>query len=185
MSRELEREVKLRYETPALARAAVVELGAILVRPRRLQSDALYDTPEGLLSPRLAVLRVRRDGDRSFITFKSPLPHATMKLREEIETSIGDAGVVARILEELGLRVWFRYEKYREEFELDDVLIAIDETPVGTFVELEGSDQGITAAAAALGKGPSDYVLDSYRTLYVNDCAARGVSPEHMVFAAE
>jgi adenylate cyclase class 2 len=185
MASALEREIKLRFTNRDDARAAIVALGATLVRERRLQSDALFDTEDRQLSQRLAVLRIRRDGDRSFITFKNPLPHRTMKLREEIETTVGDATVQARILQELGFRVWFRYEKYREEFTLDGVLAAIDETPVGTFVELEGTDQGITAAALALGRGPADYVLDSYRTLYVNDCAARGITPAHMTFAAE
>jgi len=185
MPGDLEREIKLRFETPGAARAAIVAIGATLVHQRRLQADVLYDTPQGVLSARLAVLRLRRDGERSFVTFKSPLPHPTMKLREEIETTIGDASVGARVLEELGLRPWFRYEKYREEFALEGVVIAIDETPVGTFVEIEGTDQGITAAAIALGRGPADYVLDSYRTLYVNHCAAQGLTPSHMVFAAD
>jgi adenylate cyclase class 2 len=185
MAATLEREIKLRYDNPAAARAAVLNTGATLVKPRRLQTDALFDTPEGLLSPRQSVLRVRRDGDRSYLTLKNPAAHPTMKLREEIETTIGDAAAVTRILEELGLRAWFRYEKYREEFALPEVVIAIDETPVGTFVEIEGSERSITAVAFTLGYDPADYVLDSYRTLYVNDCAARGVAPTHMLFSAD
>ena len=39
-----------------------------------------------------------------------------MKVREELETLVGDGEVLLRVLEELGLHVWFRYEKYREEF---------------------------------------------------------------------
>ena len=71
-----------------------------------------------------------------------------MKLREELETVVGDGEVLLRVFEELGLHVWFRYEKYREEFAHEDVIVAIDETPVGVFVEIEGSEPGIATMAA-------------------------------------
>ena len=77
-----------------------------------------------------------------------------MKLREELETVVGDGTLLLRVLEELGFHVWFRYQKYREEFALDDVIIAVDETPVGTFVEIEGSERGIATTAEALGRRP-------------------------------
>jgi adenylate cyclase, class 2 len=92
---------------------------------------------------------------------------------------------VLAILERLGLRISFRYEKYREEFALEDVVFAVDETPVGTFVEIEGSDEGIASAAVRLGRGPADYVLDSYRTLFARQCAARGDVARDMTFARE
>ena len=77
-----------------------------------------------------------------------------MKIREELETLVGDGEILLSVLEELGFHVWFRYEKYREEFAHDDVIVAIDETPVGVFVEIEGSEAGIDAMAAALGRTP-------------------------------
>jgi len=43
--------------------------------------------------------------------------------------------------------------------------------PVGTFVELEGSEEGILAAAAALGRAPADFIVDSYRTLFLRHTA--------------
>ena len=178
----MEREIKLRFASPDEARRAVTALGATAVKPRRLQADALFDTADRALMLRQAVLRVRRDGDKSYITFKNPVPHPTMKLREEFETAVGDPAVISAVFEQLGFAIWFRYEKYREEFRLGDALIAVDETPVGTFVEIEGSEQGITAIALKLGRAPADYVLDSYRTLFVNDCVARGVEATHMVF---
>jgi adenylate cyclase class 2 len=108
-----------------------------------------------------------------------------MKLREELETVVGNGTLLVRLLEELGFHVWFRYEKYREEFALGDVVIAVDETPVGTYVELEGGERGIAASAEALGRRPSDYVLDSYHGLFVRQCQARGLPITNMLFGGE
>jgi adenylate cyclase class 2 len=177
-----ELEIKLRFANAAEARAAVVAAGAVPLRARRLQQDALLDTPEGLLRARRSMLRLRTEPGSSALTFKGPPQPSMMKLREELETSIGDVLLLRRVFEELGFRVWFRYEKYREEFTLDGVIIAVDETPVGIFVEIEGSHDGITAAAGALGRNPQDYVLDSYRGLHAADCARRGVPPSDMLF---
>ena len=116
------------------------------------------------------MLRVRSEGGKSLLTFKGPVQPGVMKLREEHETVVADGDTLLTILHELGLRVWFRYEKYREEFAAEDVIIAIDETPVGTFVEIEGGEEHIHHTAAALGKTPADYITDSYRTLFVRYC---------------
>jgi adenylate cyclase class 2 len=105
-----------------------------------------------------------------------------MKLREELETSAADADIVLAIFERLGLRAWFRSEKYREEFALHDVIIAIDDTPIGTFIEIEGSEAGIARTAEALGRGTSDYIVESYRTLYVQQRTAAGLEAGDMRF---
>jgi adenylate cyclase class 2 len=105
-----------------------------------------------------------------------------MKLREELETVIADGNTLVRVFEELGFRIWFRYQKYREEFLLDGVVVAVDETPIGTFVELEGSEAGITAAVSALGRTTADYVLDSYYGLFVRYREALGFRGAHMIF---
>ena len=185
MAAALEREIKLSFATPDAARTAVLAAGAQPFRERRLQDDYLLDTPEETLRRRRSALRVRMESGRSLLTFKGPVQPSTMKLREELETAIADGRLMIRMLEELGFRVWFRYQKYREEFVLDDVVIAIDETPVGIYVEIEGGERGIEAATAALGRGPSDYLLDSYRGLFVRHCEARGLAVTDMIFAGE
>jgi adenylate cyclase, class 2 len=179
----VEREIKLRFDTPEAAREAVLRLGATTLRGRRLQEDALLDTVDGSLKRRGCALRVRAEAGRHFLTFKGPVQPSAMKLREEIETVIGDSELVTHILEELGFRVWFRYQKYREEFAHGDVTIAVDETPLGTFVEIEGADLGIRAAAESLGRSEHDYVVASYRTLFLAECEKRGVEPSDMLFA--
>src|SRR3954463_1257034 len=178
----VEREIKLRFASAEDARAAVLALGATPLLGRRLQEDALLDTPEGLLRDRRSALRIRMENGKSRVTFKGPVQPSAMKLREELETVVGDGEVLLRVFQELGLEVWFRYEKYREEFSYEDVIVAIDETPVGVFVEIEGSERGIAAAAAALGRSPSDYILDSYRGLFLQHREALGLSGTDMMF---
>src|SRR5947209_254130 len=151
MTATLEREVKLRFDDPDSARAVILGAGATPIRGRRLQEDCLLDTPDDSLRRRRAVLRVRMESGKSLLTFKGPVQVAAMKVREELETVIGDGLLLLRILEELGFRVWFRYQKYREEFALDDAIVAVDETPLGTFVEIEGGERGIATIASVLG----------------------------------
>ena len=105
-----------------------------------------------------------------------------MKVREELETMVGDGELLLRTFEQLGFRVWFRYQKYREEYAYEDVIVAVDETPVGTFVEIEGSERGITGMAAALSRSPADYVIDSYRGLFVRYCQDHGLPDRDMLF---
>jgi len=182
MSATLEREIKLQFDSVEGAREAVLATGATPLHGRRLQEDCLLDTPNDDLRRRRSALRVRQDGGRCILTFKGPVQPAAVKVREEMETIATDGLLLMRILGELGYHAWFRYEKYREEFTLDDCIIAIDETPVGVFVEIEGGDRGIAAAAQMLGRGPGDYVLDSYRGLFIQHCEQLGVEPTDMLF---
>jgi adenylate cyclase class 2 len=182
MAQMLEREIKLPFADPPDARAAVLAAGATPLRGRRLQEDCLLDTADEMLRRRRCVLRVRLESGKSCVTFKGPVQPAPMKVREELETMVNDGELLLRVLEELGFRVWFRYQKYREEYTCEDVIVAIDETPVGTFVEIEGSERGITSMAAALSRTPADYVTDSYRNLFVRYCKEHGLPDTDMLF---
>ncbi|MBI4265936.1 MAG: class IV adenylate cyclase [Acidobacteria bacterium] len=182
MTLMVEREVKLRFASPEEARAAILAAGATPLRCRRLQEDALLDTEDESLRRRRCVLRIRTEAGKSLLTFKGPVQPGTMKIRDEFETVVGDGEVLQRVLEELGLHVWFRYEKYREEYAAEDVTIALDETPVGTFVEIEGGEQGILAMTEALGRSATDFILDSYRGLFIQYREKYGLANNHMVF---
>ena len=138
---------------------------------------------------------------RVVLTFKSPvvsIPRASAgspetrrhKVREELEVEVSDGSVLAKIFAGLGMSGWFRYEKYRTTFRLPaslrwakGLLIELDETPIGTFVELEGPPEAIDSAARELGFSKSDYVLKNYLGLYVEECRRRGREPRDMVFA--
>ena len=180
----VEREIKLAFGSAEDARAAVLAAGCTPRLGRRLQEDALLDTDDEHLRRRRCVLRIRMENGKSRVTFKGPVQPSLLKVREEVETIVGDGEVLFRIFEELGLHVWFRYEKYREEFSREDVIVAVDETPVGVFVEIEGGEAGIHAMAAALNRSPSEYIVDSYRSLFLRHREAVGLSANDMLFEA-
>ena len=64
------------------------------------------------------------------------------------------------------------------------MIVAIDETPVGIFIEIEGSDQGIADMTAALGRTADDYIVDSYRALFLQYREKLGLEGSDMVFNA-
>jgi adenylate cyclase class 2 len=181
----LEREVKLAFRSADAARTAVLSAGASPLRCRRLQEDSLFDTPDESLRHRGCALRVRTESGRSLVTFKGPVQPGPMKTREEHETVVGDGEVISFVFEALGLRPWFRYQKYREEFAAENVTIAIDETPVGTFVEIEGGEDAILAMTTALGRTSADFIVDSYYSLFRKRREALGLPGRDMVFAGE
>jgi adenylate cyclase, class 2 len=178
----IEREIKLRFSSAAEAREAILGIGATPVRGRRLQEDCLLDSADERLRRERCVLRIRVEQGRSLLTYKGPVQPSRWKLREERETIVSDGETMLYVLERLGFTVWFRYQKHREEFGARDAVIALDETPIGTFVEIEGSEEAITELAAALGRRESDYLLDSYHRLYVQHCTERGEAVGNMVF---
>lgn len=113
------------------------------------------------------------------------------KVREEVEVGVADPEKLRQILEALGLRGWFRYEKYRTSFQLPaatrwaaGLLVELDETPIGEYVELEGPPQAIDRAATLLGYGPADYITKSYLALYLDQCRRRSLPAADMLFPA-
>jgi adenylate cyclase class 2 len=147
----------------AEARAAVLRIGAAPSRPRHLEDNVLYDDASRSLKATGRTLRLRRAAGQAIVTFKGPrIPGTGVKSRAEIELLVPDGDAAERMFLGLGYEKVFRYQKYREAFRWRDAEIVVDEFPIGTFVEIEGPVESIHAAAAALGRGPADYVDEGY-----------------------
>ncbi|MBV9743453.1 MAG: hypothetical protein JO099_06800, partial [Acidobacteriia bacterium] len=83
----------------------------------------------------------------------------------------------------LGFQRVFRYEKYRTEFRRGRKgVVTLDETPIGTYLELEGPPDWIDGTAALLNFQENDYITLSYGRLYLDWCAQHKVKPGDMVF---
>ena len=178
----IEHEVKLRFPDVEAARRAVESAGGRLVVSRRLLDDHLFDHATLELRRRNIALRLRRDDGRAILTFKGPRQAGPLKSREEIETTVADASTLEAILRALGYHRTFRSQKFREEYALEDAHIAIDETPLGVFIEIEALPDVIDRAARALGRGPDDYELESYPGLWRLAIAQRGLTDRDMIF---
>ena len=164
---------------PSEARALVGGIGATPSRPRHFEDNVLFDDAMSSLAASGRALRLRRTDAAAIVTYKGPrVTGAGVKSRPEIEVTVADADAAQQVLEGLGYHKAFRYQKYREAFRWRDAEIVVDETPIGTFLEVEGPIETIHAAAAALGRGPADYVTESYPALF----AASGGRGD-MVFA--
>ena len=159
----LETEVKLRTAGPEAARSLVARLEARPRLPRHFEDNLLLDDAAGSLRAAGTILRLRRVPEGGVLTYKGPrLVSDGLKSREERETAVADPDVTQAILEGLGYRPVFRYQKYREAWDWRGQEIVVDETPIGTFLEIEGDALGIAAAAGAMGFSPADYVTESY-----------------------
>jgi adenylate cyclase class 2 len=135
------------------------------------------------------LVRPRRSPTRALLTTKAP-PHdgnwgsasPRYKVRLERELTIRNPGRWHRKLVSLGLRPSFIYEKFRSAFELSGLHLELDETPVGTFLELEGSPKAIDHAARELGFRPRHYMRATYWDVYAAECRHRGRPLKNMVF---
>jgi len=165
---------------------------------RVLERNALFDTADEDFRRSGRLLRVRIETPapsklipgghrRTVITSKAPAPaSAGSRYKEKLEREL-----VVRsrpdwpaILRSLGFRPGFCYEKYRTTFRLPRLHLDLDETPVGTFLELEGSPKAIERAARALGFSPRDYIRGTYWDVFQAERRRRGHFPRNMLFRA-
>lgn len=189
-------ETNIIFDTP---QGGLAKHGQLL----RIRTEAL-DTKTGRFRAKTPTIRY-------ILTFKSPPEHLVApvapgatpastavaaiesgrrhKIREEIELEVTNAPALQRIFEGLGMRGWFRYEKVRTTYVLSPrlkwargLLVELDETPIGTYVELEGPGEAIDRAALELGFTSRDYILKNYLVLYLEDCRQRGIEPGNMLF---
>jgi adenylate cyclase class 2 len=176
-------EIKLPCEDLAAAREKLQELGAMPRTPLHFESNDMYDDIDGGIAGSGRALRLRRAGDEAFLTFKGPARfEAGVKVREERETKVSDPEETAAILAALGLSPRFRYEKKREEWTLEDCAVALDETPIGNFVEIEGDPPSIRRAVKALGLDFTAAVPYTYSRLYAERRKKDPSLPADMVF---
>jgi len=176
-------EIKLPCEDLEPVRERLRALGARSVSDLHFEANELYDDGPGRLSRSGSTLRVRRAGEETILTYKGPARFEEgIKQRVERETRVSDAEEIEAILEALGLIPRFRYDKRREEWRLDSALVALDETPIGNYVEIEGDPAEIRRVVVALDLDFASAIPYSYAKLYAMRRTEEPGLREDMVF---
>lgn len=164
---QLEIEIKISIVDIDLVRQKLNLLQFEKIRDRALERNLVFDFADSRLKKSGFLLRLRRTGEEVILTLKKPARLSRQyKIREERNIAVGDDESMRLVLEALGLKVYFAYEKYRETFRKDKTLIMLDQTPIGDFMEIEGEAGAIDETAARLGFQPHDYILDTYYQLF-------------------
>ena len=164
---EQELEVKFYVKNLLPFEQKLKQLNATLIQPRTHEINLRFDTPDQSLSRSYQVLRLRQDQEAR-LTYKGPGEVLEgVRIRREIEFSVSDFRSAQSFLEALGYQVIFMYEKYRSVYRFNDMLVMLDEMPVGYFLELEGSNpEMILSTSQILGLRWETRILDSYTVLF-------------------
>lgn len=186
----LEIEVKLACDDLDRLRGAGFDLR--LETPRHFEDNWLLDLPDQSLLQQRAALRVRSVDGKGTVTYKGVVKEtgeSRLKVREEIESDVDEPDRLIELFERLGYQKSFRYQKYRTDYCLTldgrELQVVLDETPMGTFIEIEGDESGVLQVLETAGFSAGDIVRESYPELQEARCRQRGVPLEDLVFNQE
>lgn len=131
-------------------RKRLKKAGAQLVRPEFLQKRIVFSLPSG--PDDYSWARVRDEGDKITMSFKSVKNDAKIEDQQEINLVIDDFQKGVEFLEKIGCEKKAYQETKREIWQLDGVEICLDEWPfLEPFVEIEGkSEEAVKKVAKKL-----------------------------------
>jgi adenylate cyclase class 2 len=183
---KIEIEIKLRLPGKlGNIRRRLRELGFQIAKHRVLESNTLFDNAKRTLRKHGKLIRVRATNGQRVLTYKGPSQASKYKKRPELEIDLPLGDRMETVLEQMGYHPVFRYEKFRTEYGkrlANGGKVLLDETPIGNFLEIEGSPRWIDRTARLLGFASNDYITRSYGYLYLAYCRERRISPRDMLF---
>jgi adenylate cyclase, class 2 len=179
-------EVEIKFlvqDVRSLARA-LRQAGFRLKTPRTHEINTLYDLPGQPLRRKGELLRLRNYGSQWILTHKAKGKAGRHKTRAETEVHVSDGLRMDAVLQNLGFRPSFRYEKYRAEWSDGSGHVVVDETPIGNLAEIEGTPKWIDRTAKDLGISPRQYITSSYSELFHFWKTRTRSSAQEMTFSA-
>lgn len=175
-----ERELKFAGVSIDKLRDRLTEMEAERSGQGTFEENWVFDR-EAELETSGRLLRLRKDGQGAWLTYKGPLRfEGRVRLRVENEVAVDNADTARALLEGLGYSVVRRYQKIRETWRLGGVIIALDHTPIGDFAEFEG--EAAERVARRFGFDPNRAERRSYLRLYADYREEHPEAPADMLF---
>ncbi|BDU74439.1 class IV adenylate cyclase [Mesoterricola silvestris] len=161
-------EIEMKFRIPALApaRLRLEACGFLLASAQGPELSVLWDR-DGELRAQGGALRLRRYGGTATLTWKGArVPDPLLKIRPEVETTVGDPAALEGILGQMGFGPVFEMRKSRSVWNRGALVACLDEAPFGCYLELEGSPGAIREAMGQLGLEEAQVEPRSYVTLF-------------------
>lgn len=172
----IEIEVKFRISDIVKIRKALRKIGAKGI-DKVLQEDFSFDDDGETLARSGKLLRLRKAGDRVYLTFKSLRRRGKFKEAEEIEIQVSDFEKAKELLGRLGFRPKRKLRKQRETWSFGSSEILVDQSALGSFLEIEGSKKGIEEIVRLLSLDEQERSTKTYEEIYQEFCEKRGIKP--------
>ena len=165
-------------------KARLQSLEARLIQERILENNIRFDLPDGGLSSKGQVLRLRQDTETRLAYKGAGKSEQGVVNRTEIEFTVEDFNKVKNFLEALGYQQLLQYDKYRTTYELEHCHIMLDKLPYGSFVEIEGeSIATIHSMANKLQLDMQAAISASYSALFERVRQTLGLTFTDLTFA--
>ena len=128
-------EIEVKF--PLTDRGAIVRglesLGAERLYPETFEDNIVLDR-RGELKTRGSLLRIRKFGRYTLVTFKGPQSISDgVRSREEVQTGIESLERAITLFDLLGFKPVFRYQKFREVWRIGEAEVVLDRTQIGDY----------------------------------------------------
>jgi adenylate cyclase class 2 len=139
-----EAEIKILGIDRGKVEATLLSLGAKKAFDDEIHA-LYYDDNAGSVGNRKGTLRLRREGKKAVLTYKSHIGDRGAKVREEMEVSVSNFDTARSILESLGFSAWLEMRKHRTSYTLGGAHFEFDKYRgehgyIPEFLEIEGPD---------------------------------------------
>jgi len=127
------------------------------------EESVFFDYPGNPITQAKHLLRLRKEGEQTFLTFKKYVEDYTAKVRDEFQVSVSEFEPMQRILESLGLIPFQKMVKHRTSYKFKSgVKVELDKysgelSHIPDLMEIEGKDIAeVQSNLELLGFRPQD-----------------------------